>query len=214
MSVPILGVTLLLAASLLSAPWAAAADGAAGGPKTLAVQNRKHTQRHEFGIWAGVLPLDAFTKGITASAAYTLHFNDLFAWEVANFTYSFGVDTHLKEDLANLTQPVGPTPFETVQYYATSNAVFKPVYGKLAVLNRSLIYQEYFLVAGAGYGWLSITHRPLIDFGLGARVYTRSRLSVRMDVRDYLFFGAEDVHNEIWVSLGMSLSAGNREAAW
>jgi outer membrane beta-barrel protein len=178
------------------------------GPKTVAVQNRLHTMRHEYSAWIGSLPMDAFTKGVTFTGAYTLHFSDLLAWEVAEFTYSLPVDTRLQDELNNLPQPVGPTPFEVVQYYGTSNIVFKPVYGKFALLNRSLIYEEMFLEAGAGYGKLTITGRPAVDLGAGMRFYSGRLVSFRLDVRDYLFVTKGDTENELWVAAGISLGLG------
>jgi len=175
------------------------------GMKTLAVQNREHSMTHEFGVWFGTLPLDAFEKGIAFSGAYTLHFDDLLAWEIAQFTYSYGIETDLKEDLENLPQPTGPTPFETVQYFVTSSVMFKPIYGKLAALNQALIYSEMFFVLGGGYGWLTVTDRPVIDVGAGMRIYAGSVVSFRIDVRDYMFVNLDDLHNELWVALGLAL---------
>ena len=176
------------------------------GLKYVAVQNRLYSPTHEFTTWVGTLPLDAFVKGLTFTAAYTVHFSDLWAWEIGQFTYSLGMDTGLKDELANLPQPVGPTPFETTQYYVTSSLLFKPVYGKLAVLNRSIIHGELYLQAGAGYGWLTITGRPVVTAGAGLRLYAGNYLSFRFDLRDYLFFNLEDFHNELWIALGISLS--------
>lgn len=161
---------------------------------------------HEFGGWIGALPLDAFVKGVTFSAAYTVHFTDLIAWEVGQFTYSYHVETDLKDDLASMSNPVGPTPFEVVKYFATSSVILKPVYGKLAVLNRSIIFGEFYLLAGGGYGWMTITKRPVINAGIGFRVYAGKYLSFRLDFRDYMFVNKEDLHNELWLGLGISLS--------
>jgi outer membrane beta-barrel protein len=178
------------------------------GPNIVAVQNRLHTMRHEYSAWIGSLPMDAFTKGVTFTGAYTLHFSDLLAWEVAEFTYSAPVETRLQDELANLPQPVGPTPFEVVQYYGTSNVVVKPVYGKFALLNRALIYEEMFVVAGGGYGKMTITGRPVLDFGAGMRFYSGRLVSFRVDVRDYLFATKGATDNELWVAAGISLGLG------
>ncbi len=204
-----IGPILVLALGLGATPavsWAADAEDQ--GPSTHAVQNRKHTMLHEYSVFTGLLPMDAFRKGVTFSGAYSLHFSDLIGWEVAQFTYSVGFDTRLQEELANLPQPVGTTPFETVRYYGTSNFVFKPIYGKLAVLNRALIYQELYFVAGGGVGWLTITTRPVVDIGLGTRIYAGKHVSVRLDARDYMFIAGDDLQNEVWLALGLSLGLG------
>ncbi|MEO1273406.1 MAG: hypothetical protein AAFX99_35420, partial [Myxococcota bacterium] len=56
---------------------------------SVVVQNRKNLGTHELSVGFGVLALDAFTKGITASGSYTIHFNEIIGWEVAQFVYSF-----------------------------------------------------------------------------------------------------------------------------
>ncbi len=178
------------------------------GLKTLTIQNRQHTMAHEFSAWIGTLPMDAFEKGLTFTGAYSFHFNDLLAWEIGQFTYSYGITTDLEEELESQQCPMEPTPFETVDYFATSSLVFKPVYGKMAVLNRALIYGEVFIVAGAGYGWMTITHRPIIDVGAGGRIYAGKYVSFRLDVREYMFINLDDLHDELWVSFGISLGLG------
>lgn len=199
-------IATLFCVALFAAPSAlfAAEDEGDEGMETLAVQNRQHTMTHEFGVWIGTLPLDAFTKGLTFTGAYSLHFNDVIGWEVGQFTYSHGIDTDLKQDLKDLQ--IGPTPFEVVRYYITSSVLFKPVYGKLAILNRSLIFGEMFILAGGGYGWMTITSRPVVNVGLGFRVYVGEVLSFRLDFRDYAFINKDDMHSELWIALGVCLS--------
>ncbi|MCP4606112.1 MAG: outer membrane beta-barrel domain-containing protein [Proteobacteria bacterium] len=176
------------------------------GLNTLAVQNRQHSMSHEFGVWIGALPMDAFTKGLTFTGAYTFHFNDIFAWEIGQFTYSYGIDTDLVDELESLS--TGPTPFEVVKHFATSSFMFKPVYGKMALLNRALIYGEVFILAGAGYGWMTITNRPVIDVGVGGRIYAGKYVSFRLDVREYMFINLDDLHDELWVALSICLGLG------
>ncbi|MDF1562008.1 MAG: outer membrane beta-barrel domain-containing protein [Deltaproteobacteria bacterium] len=181
----------------------ARADGPASGLSTLAVQNRTHNHRHEFGLQVGVLPMDAFTKGITAGASYSFHFSELIGWEVVQAAYSFGVDTHLVKDLEALD--VRPTPFERVEWYATSNFLFKPLYWKGAALNKSLMYGEMYLSAGGGLGRLTRSFRPVAEVGIGVRLYASELLSFRIDIRDMAFFTLSDFQNELWIGLGMSI---------
>ncbi len=170
---------------------------------TLVVQNRRVTHTHEFTAAVGVLPLDAFEKGITVSGAYTLHFNELFGWEVAQFFYSFPVETELAADLRAFD--LQPTPFERVEYFVTSNLVFKPLYWKGAWLNDGLSYGELLLVMGGGYGWLTRTSRPVADVGAAVRLYASDLVSLRLDLRYVPFFNLDDLQNELWIGLGASL---------
>ncbi len=180
--------------------------GAGDTPGVEAVQNRQQFRKHEFTAWVGALPLDAFTKGITFTGAYTARFTDLVSWEVAQFTYSVGVDTRLRSELDALA--VGPTPFETTRFYLTSNVLFTPFYGKSAVLNRGMVKHEGFVLVGAGVGWLTLTTRPAVSFGGGWRFFAGDHVSFRLDVRDTMFIAAGDVQNELWLGLGVSIGVG------
>jgi len=176
---------------------------------SVVVQNRRHLGTHEISAGVGVLPLDAFTKGVTANASYTLHFNETWAWEVGQFVYSFHVDTDLNSELE--TFELRPTPFELLEYYAMSHLVFKPIYWKGSWLNDSLIYGEMFFVVGAGYGWYTRSSRPGTDIGLGMRLFGTGILSFRLDVRYLAFFDDSilddfETRNDLWINLGTSLT--------
>jgi len=180
-----------------------------GGYSSLVVQNRKNFGTHEFGVALGTLPLDAFTKGLTVSGAYTLHFTEHIGWEVAQFTYSFPVDTALHDELNAFD--LQPTPFEILEYFVMTNFLFKPVYWKGSWMNSNLIYGELFFLAGGGYGWFTRSSRPGVDIGAGFRVYGTSLVSIRFDAR-YMFYFDDtiftdfNVMDELWVGLGGSLA--------
>ena len=180
------------------------------GLSTLAVQNRIHSMRHEVGAAIGTLPIDAFTKGLTFTGAYTIHFNDLIAWEVGQFTYSYHIDTNLKEELKE--HSVETTDFEVVNFFVTTNLIVKPFYGKLAFLNRALIYGEIFFAVGAGWGRLTLTDRAVADFGAGIRLYAGKYVSFRVDVRDYMFIAGGDVQSELWLGGSVCLGLGRRKS--
>jgi len=179
------------------------------GYQSLAVQNRKYSMTHELSIGVGVLPLDAFQKGVTVGGAYTLHIDEQFAWEVAQFSYSFTFDTDLNDDLAAFD--LRPTPFEVVQYYLSSNFVWKPIYFKGSVMNDSLVFGELMFVLGAGYGWFTRSSRPLVNYGFGMRFFGSEIFSVRVDARHLMFISIDtetgaDLHHELWINLGVSIS--------
>jgi outer membrane beta-barrel protein len=167
------------------------------------VQNRQALDSYEWTVSAGSLPLDAFKKGITASGGLTLHYNHQWAWEAVQYTYSFEYKTTLEDELRRFK--LESTPFERVESYVTSNVVFKPLYWKGAWLNQSMSYGEFFLLAGGGYGWLSLTSRPVVDGGAGIKLFHTNGIATRLDVRWLTFFNAEDFHHELWVGLGVSL---------
>lgn len=175
---------------------------------SLIVQERQHIQRHELSGAVGVLPLDAFTRGLTVAGGYTLHFSELVAWEVAQFNYSFQFDTRLKGQLEALD--VFPSPFEVLDYYLTSNLVLKPVYWKGSWLNDSLAQGEWFLTMGGAYGWFTRSTRPGVSLGTGVRLFFNDVVSFRLDLRylifpDDDFFQEFDYKDELSIGIGTSL---------
>lgn len=199
----------LLFAGALASPSPASADPLDEGGALYAVQNRKYTASHEFSIGGGSLPMDAFYKGYALSGAYTLHFNDLWAWELVNGAYSFNVNTDLRRELES-NWSVQPTEFPSLQWLGNSNLVFKPLYGKLAWLNGSLIYGELFFTGGpalAGYEHAGTFVGA--NLGLGLRFYLSESFSVRLDARDYYLLSPDDIsntRNELYFSAGISLN--------
>ena len=65
-----------------------------------------------------------------------------------------------------------------------------------------------FLLAGGGYGRMTLTDRVVVDVGAGGRIYVGKYVSFRLDVRDYMFILKDDLHNELWVALGICLGFG------
>lgn len=184
-------------------------NGFAQDYSAMVVQNRRFDPTHEFGFAVGWLPLDAFTKGVSLSGSYTLHFGQSWAWEVGQFNYSLHYDTDLWAQLEALD--TRPGPFEVLDFYATSSVLWKPLYWKGSWLNQSLAYGELFLTLGGGYGWLTRSARPAVNAGGGIRIYGNSLISFRLDIRYLMFFGDQilerfDVKDELWIGLGTSLA--------
>lgn len=198
----------LLCAVILAAALVPGRAQAARGYGVDAVQNRHYTGTHEFSLHLGVLPMDAFTKGVTASGAYTLRFTDLVGWEVAHFGWSFHVDSGLRDDLESFD--LRPTPFEVIDYYLTSNFVLTPVYWKGVGPGDGLLRGEFFVLAGGGFGRFTRSTRPAFDAGLGARLFFSRHWSARLDARHHVFFqsvdGSLDTTHELWVGLGVALT--------
>jgi len=178
--------------------------------ESMAVQNRLYEQAGELSFFVGVLPLDAFTKGLTLSGAYTQHFSDLLGWEIIHAFYSFHLNTDLWDDLK--VYDLQPTPFEVIEHtLLTTNLVIKPIYWKGSWLNSSLIYGEMVFFGGGGYGWFTRSKRIALDLGAGIRFYASRVFSFRLEVRHHIFFKSSvfedlDLHHELWTGLGVSAS--------
>ncbi|MCC6809074.1 MAG: outer membrane beta-barrel domain-containing protein [Deltaproteobacteria bacterium] len=177
-----------------------------------AIQNRQFKLKHEINVVGGVLPLNAFVKGITVGGGYTIHFTDMWAWEIGQFYYAFGVETDLRRELLDNFQ-VQPTQIESINYFFSSNIIFKPFYGKFAALNRSVIHAELFFVLGPAVArFLNPgAFRVGFDAGIGLRLHLVEHLSMRLDARYMLFVRPPSVVSELHVTLGLAVSFGGGE---
>ena len=185
------------------------------GGKVYAVQKKGYPLKNELYAAVGVLPMDAFYKGVTFGAGYTYHFSHHFAWEVFQFLASSNIDTGLKEDLQNVFS-IEPSSFREVKMLANSNVVFVPLYGKMSWLNRQVIQMELYLTAGPGIARYKEYVRQgaegyaeenkysfSANFGMGLRFFLNESFSVRLDLRDYVNFIDGGPDHAAYFSLGL-----------
>ena len=158
-------------------------DDEDSGGNAVIIQEREFKMAHEFTLSSGILPLDAFKKGIPLTARYTLHFDDFNAWEIVGGTYSLNLDSGLDDILAKKFA-VQAEVLPQLVVVADTNYVAKPFYGKFALFNQFIIYQELFLNAGLTVSyWSDGSFRPGPDFGAAIRFFVFDFLSLRFDIR-------------------------------
>lgn len=213
-------VALVIACGLgAAAPAAAQYDDEEVGGYAVVIQNRKFQMGHELTLSGGLLPLDAFYKGFTGTFRYTLHFDDFQAWEIAGGTYSLNLETGLKRQLReNFGVQPDSKGLEQLDGIVETNYVLKPIYGKLSLFNRMLIYSEIFFSTGLavavyrGQGFLFL---PGPSFGTGIRFFVSDWLSIRFDIRDYVLFNSVplvdpnySIENSLFLGAGLSFNFG------
>jgi outer membrane beta-barrel protein len=207
--VPVSIVALSILGAVFAAPGVASAQQSdAQRYAASAVQERRYFRTHRVTVYGGVLPLDAFEKGITLGGSYALHVDELFAWEVVNFQYSFPVATDLRSQLEGFD--LMPTPFEIVEWVATTNLVLTPIYWKAAVGNDSLLRGEFYFLVGGGVGRLTRSTRAAVDVGLGSRFYFDQTFSMVVDLRYLLLFNDQlfdsgQLQDELYIGLGLTV---------
>ncbi len=130
---------LLLLLSLLPGLARAQAEALENPGTVSAVQERLYRMNNELTLGVGVLPADAFYKGVLGTVGFTHHFSDSFAWQIGRGTYSYNLKTSLREQLERdfEVSPTNSAFEEQVQWMVGSDAVWSPVYGKMAISNRS-----------------------------------------------------------------------------
>jgi outer membrane beta-barrel protein len=180
---------------------------------TYAVQSRLFRLGGELNVAAGLLPINAFNKGLTIGGSFTYHFSNAWAWEVINGSYVYKqLDTGLKTELLE-NFDVQPTDIAALDLMMSSSLVMKPFYGKLAVFNRRVIHAEVSVPFGITLGRYTNpqTYLPGPNVGIIARVFMGPHTSLRIDVRENILFNHWATRNELHVSLGLSFAWGGDE---
>ena len=179
-----------------------------------AVQDRAYRMQHELDLSVGVLPLDAFYKGLYAQVSYTAHFSDTFAWQVGRAAYTYAAKTGLREQLER-DFGVLPTAFEEVQFFFGSDIIWKPFYGKVSVMNKSVVHAEVFLMLGATLFKFTNAFRPGVNLGGGVRIFLSRWVSFRLDVTDNVVIpvggGSTNFTNVMTMTLSLGINFGATE---
>lgn len=223
------GLVVCAIAFTVGASTARAADGQTGVPfldelgqreqgQLEVLQNRKYNLLNELIVTVGGLPADAYNKGLTITGGYALHFSQFVAWEVGTFTYSYNIDSGLKEKLVRVVNlyGLGTPELPEINWFVTSNLVLKPIYGKQAIFNRNVIHVEAFLLAGP-----AIVNRSTPDtefsiganFGAGLRFWLSEHTSLRIDIQELLFYGSntKEIESALHLHAGFGFAFGGDE---
>lgn len=204
---------LVLCAALLTAsiPFAARAEETAEEPGRLAaVQKRRFRLNHEIFASAGLLPLDAFYRGVGPVAGYTWHITNVWGWEVIRGQYSFALSTGLRDQLLQ-DHRVKPTQFEEAQILLTSSAIWTPLYGKMAMFNSRVVHSEMYGIFGATVARFSKgSFKTGPEAGLGFRLFLSSVVSFRTEVR-YHYLIAKSSTGVLDVAAGLAFNLGGAD---
>jgi len=226
---PAVGLVLALGAAGWSAP--AAAISVIGEDQDVEViQNRTFKMAHELALEVGLLPIDAYYKGVTGTLRYTWHMSPHVGWELFGVSYSWNWDSRLKEALIEEFGANETTDYEFREavLIAESNFVLKPFYGKMALFNRAILRSEFFLNLGPAYMLFTpssttftsgLSHRPGLNYGMGLRLFAAEWFSLRVDLRHYIVLAVDaffleqadrrlEIDNVLYMGLGGSFNIG------
>lgn len=191
-----IGFTFVVLATYAGGPtslWGASNENLI--PKVVAVQKRGYVLSDEAALQASYLPMDSFNSYFTVGATYTHYFNDYLGWEIINAnyanSYSSGLTDYLRTKFGLATNQ-----FDIVNYYATTNIVYTPLYMKNLLFNTSIVYGEISFVAGLGLTKFNINNYVnTVDFGAIFRYYLTRKTSLKFDFREYLYLAGDSKDN-------------------
>jgi hypothetical protein len=188
-----------------------------------AVQQRKYELAHEMSLLVGGLPVDPYFKALTATVGYTLHLNNFIAWQLGSLTYSYVLPTNFRTEItqrlntpAILTAPRMPA----VKGFAASHLVIKPIYGKQAFRDYTLIHLEAYAQVGPALVWVNSLSQDEIqvfgdsftvglDWGLGIRLWLSPTVSLRGEMGQVLYFIGGATAQSIHFQGGVAINLGS-----
>ena len=184
-------------------------------PRVFAVEPRLYNPRYDLTGQVGVLPLDAFWKGISVGASYTHTFTSAWSWEAFNGNLNFKSDTNLKNDLINKfnVRPTGV--LDHVTWFATSNVIFSPIYSKNLLFNKYLVHGSLSFVAGGGVAAFSNNDTAILyGGGFILRFFQNRKFSHKIDTRLYAHNAQGRSSNMLLtVVYGLSFEFGDHKQA-
>lgn len=184
------------------------------------IQRRVFELDHEIAIGWAYLPLDPYTKGYGAQLSYTIHFNHFLALELFRVGWSYNIDSKLKTKLLDQMPDVSPAEFPAVIFFENTNLIFKLLYGKQSLFNRTVVHFEVYATLGGAFlfrnpypiwdGDLTNAHYEFgVNGGFGARFWFSPRWSFKIDLRDtviLLNFKTGDFPLENSAMIGLSFA--------
>ncbi|MBK7860957.1 MAG: outer membrane beta-barrel domain-containing protein [Archangiaceae bacterium] len=205
---------VFLAAALLVGPGAMAQvpfgqpDDEPTPGSNQAIQERAYRLTYEIAAVAGLMPVDPFTKQVHVGGAMALHFTDALGWQIRG-GYAFSWASSLRQQLERDFN-VTAGSFSPIQFFAGTQLLFKPFYGKSAVANRFVIHYEAYLELGATVFKYTNAFRPAIDVGGGLRVFQNRVLSYRLEVVDSIVLTG-GLTNALSINLMLCINIGSNE---
>jgi outer membrane beta-barrel protein len=126
-------------------------DGRSRIIKTLQKKNFLKIGRSEIAPHIGYVTNDPFINRYLAGASYTYHLTEIFAVEViGSYSPDFG-DADWKPITAQLVNENKVSPdISKLTYYGNLNFQFSPIYGKIAIGDRTIMNFDVFGAFGTG----------------------------------------------------------------
>lgn len=205
------GILMLALGVSLSTVGSSAALAKERSDHIAVIQERIYDKKHEITFEAGYIPSDFFDN-FPLGISYTYHFNETLGWEVVRLE---GVASSEKDIVSQLEEDfqVEPTEFDSLKSMIHTSLVYKPTYGKDALLNKSVINHETMLTVGLGLASYE-TEFPeeastsetamVLSFGFGRKYFISKNFSFILQARDLITFKDDETENNVYLGVGLS----------
>lgn len=224
-----LKLTLSCALLLFAFVWMAPQTAHAQSESIVVIQKKPHLKKYrvEFTLLAGVIPSNPFLTYIPIEGRIGFHLSEGFAIEAGGGYFPpLGAGTiknQINDDLKRFPHFLGVRIFEQQVFYANIDLVWTPIYGKMRVDALNWIaHWEIFIQLGGGITGVydfersgrfdsdltnPLKFRPTLNVGAGTRLWLTNWMTLRLDIREYLFqkqIGKGGLSQHLAIMLGIS----------
>jgi outer membrane beta-barrel protein len=177
--------------------------------KILEDQRYSRTGHYSLDLSFSSLPLDAYYKPLALEATGNYQFTDAISWNFLRAGYSlYNYSTGLQGEIRDQTGFVfGRSPiFKTTRYYLASEASINLFYGKLNMLNESIIYHQISVEGGPMFIDFNRKSQLGVDLGMKFQFFLNDRSSVHLKASHMIGFLANAPTNIMILSLGVGFA--------
>lgn len=160
--------------------------------------------RAEISPFLGTNVNDALVSSFAAGGTINYFITEVMALGV-NGGFSLGSETDLFDKVIEDYELFPQV--SKVQWYATLNFQYVPIYGKFALFDTWIIPWDTYAVLGAGYTKTELSGHPTLTAGVGQRYFMNRWFSLNVELRDHIFNeeypGGSELVNNLMFTAGV-----------
>lgn len=197
------------------------------------VRNKRFfkTGHLEATVSGGTLPYDSVVRHFSAGGRLAWHLSDHYGWEIIDANMLFPTVTNFTN---NTVQSYTISRLDALELKKTISTSFllSPLYGKIRFFGSAVVYFDIYLVAGVGAAQTDVKSfsmadasspvvetlassgwDPMMNLGLGVKVFASRAFGVTVDLRDYVTYsekyGSRSLISNFAVTAGLTFFLPN-----
>lgn len=139
---------------------------------------------------------DPFYTHLIVGAGLAYHLADSLALEIRG---GFVIDS-IEQSAIRFTRQSTDALVDDVpefKWHADANFLWSPFYGKVSMFGDGILHFDAYVSAGGGVFTTDAATNPAANFGIGQRYFLTDWLTVRAELRDYIFMDSRDNQDDI-----------------
>ncbi|RMH00180.1 MAG: outer membrane beta-barrel domain-containing protein [Deltaproteobacteria bacterium] len=160
--------------------------------------------RHELAVFGGYYVADLFDGTFSLGGSYTFFMSENFGTELSVSWSRLRTSTADVIEKANNFDLDLEGRRDIVRVFGT--LVYSPLYGKVRLFAKPIVRYDFYLAAGPGVVVDPVSFGAAGNFGVGVRIFLHQAVTLRFDLRDYLF--RQEILSESYLVNDLAFTAG------